>query len=294
MKEAEKVMPYSDIRAQLHSMTKIEVELELATLQRHMDTIREYQDLQNGKLLTNFWVFPKLPAELQLMIWKHAVVPRNIVLEPYFVGRQTPKTLRFRCFQKPVGMLLACRDARAAVLATYSAHVGPTSAKKMIPLDGLNDTVILLDFNPIATLTSALAKTVFAPLSNITKLAIRKMWLLGRHGHETTTARNIATCLPKLETLILLVDPGVDGLKSFDIPDGQLFLAPLEENTICLGNGRLVKVRDYARRKQEEDRERLQSALVQLMITASSDPGTLLVPRTTIPEIKLMRICKRD
>jgi len=275
-------------------MTNAEVEVELARLQRHMDAIREHQDLQSGKPLTNFWVFPKLPTELQLMIWKHAVVPRNIILEPYFVGRQTPKNLRFRCFQKPVGMLLASRDAHAAVLSTYSASVGPTSCQKKITLDGLNDTVILLDFNPIATLTSALAKTIFAPFSNITQLAIRKLWLLGRRGQGTKTVHNIATCLPKLQTLILLVDPGTDALKSFDIPDGRLLLAPLEENTICLGNGRLMKVRDYARRKQEEDRERLQGALVQLMATASSDPSTLLAPRNTVPEIKLMRVCKRD
>ena len=98
--------------------------------------------------LTEFTLFPKLPPELQIKIWKHAIPSPRLVrvnVRPSSVNFGPNKirgVIRFSTNTTVPGLLGACQTSREAILKLYTTCLrGPEG--RMIRLDGNNDILVL-------------------------------------------------------------------------------------------------------------------------------------------------------
>ncbi|KAE9380074.1 hypothetical protein N431DRAFT_309705, partial [Stipitochalara longipes BDJ] len=109
-----------------------------------------------------FTVFPKLPAELQLKMWKYAIPgPRIIKLKTHvpdwlmeeresypddydWAADQAAavRDLEFSTDTKPCGLFGACSASRKVILRVYQSVVVSKGGKK-IRFDGDNDSILL-------------------------------------------------------------------------------------------------------------------------------------------------------
>ena len=97
-----------------------------------------------NKALTEFTLFPKLPAELQIKIWKYAIPPPRLVRAN--VRRRFPFSLGSVCFSTntPVpGLLGACKTSREAILKMYTTCI--KTRNRMIRMDGDRDVLVLFN-----------------------------------------------------------------------------------------------------------------------------------------------------
>ncbi|PMD60849.1 uncharacterized protein K444DRAFT_381764 [Hyaloscypha bicolor E] len=95
-----------------------------------------------NKALTEFTLFPKLPVELQIKIWKYAIPPPRLVRVN--VRRRFPFSLGLVCFSTntPVpGLLGACKTSRETILKVYTTCI--KSRNRMIRMDGDKDVLVL-------------------------------------------------------------------------------------------------------------------------------------------------------
>ncbi|KAE9380075.1 hypothetical protein N431DRAFT_123552 [Stipitochalara longipes BDJ] len=88
--------------------------------------------------LNKFTVFSKLPPELQIKIWKHAIPPPRLVRVNV---RLAFSTHRFKTNTPVPGVLVACKNSRETILRVYTTCL--VSGEKTIRLDGANDVLVL-------------------------------------------------------------------------------------------------------------------------------------------------------
>ena len=165
------------------NMSERELKEDLEKVERRRNALYEAMAKQDKKARrgkpTNFWLFRKLPMELQLKIWKHAIPgPRNVVIEPYRVYLNSQRLydfeLRFRCFVTPPGMLGACTVSRDVLLSAYTTCIEGVGIERKIRFDGCNDTVILLNYLLLIPLSGhELHSDLINCLSTIKRVAIK-------------------------------------------------------------------------------------------------------------------------
>jgi hypothetical protein len=90
----------------------------------------------------DFHLFPNLPMELQIKIFKGALGgPRIIRIEPYCVDGDS--ALRFRTLHPPSALLRACQISREVFISTHTTCITSNNSARIIRLDGALDTVFL-------------------------------------------------------------------------------------------------------------------------------------------------------
>jgi hypothetical protein len=92
-----------------------------------------------------FTIFPNLPTELQLKIWKHAIPePRIMKVEVQTkIDEDGEARMIFTTNDKPSALLRACKKSRQAILESYTVCLATKNSCRKIRLDGDKDVVCL-------------------------------------------------------------------------------------------------------------------------------------------------------
>lgn len=88
-----------------------------------------------------FTLFPKLPAELQIKIWKHAIPAPRLVRVKAEGGIGTIPIRLSTNTPAPDGLLRACKTSRETIQKVYTTCL--ESGERKIRMDGDNDVLVL-------------------------------------------------------------------------------------------------------------------------------------------------------
>ena len=95
-------------------------------------------EAKKATVLTKFKPFTKLPPELQINIWKHAIPPPRLVRVNVHVSIST---IRFSTNTPVPALLSTCQTSRQTILSVYKTCL--ESGGKKIRMDGANDVLVL-------------------------------------------------------------------------------------------------------------------------------------------------------
>jgi hypothetical protein len=89
-----------------------------------------------------FTLFPDLPKELQIKIWKHAIPAPQLISIKFHPQTLEPRSgFRYRTNTKPSDLLRACKTSREEILKAQSVCIDMAGSERKICFDEVRDTV---------------------------------------------------------------------------------------------------------------------------------------------------------
>lgn len=166
--------------------------LEMLYSDNHRSTTTTHHNLEQAlqetsdlaRPYTTFTVFSKLPVELQVKIWKHAIPgPQNIVIS--IDSYPASANFQLKCFSNSApAMLLACQMSRETILKTYTTCFTTKGNVRKIWVDGEKDIVIFLGLvSSLFTGENPNLKLLKKAVAGVENLAVTSNFVFPRELH---------------------------------------------------------------------------------------------------------------